>query len=69
MIATKLIGPTFSWIVFVSMTATCLFTFFFTKLPLLVPVASGAIAVITGVMVARDIKSVWLPLLTSSQKH
>jgi hypothetical protein len=28
------------------------------------PVATGAMAIISGVMVASDFKTVWLPLLT-----
>jgi len=59
----KFMGPVFSLVMCVAMTVTCLYTLLGTKLPLLMPVATGGIAVIMGVMVATDVKNVWLPLL------
>ena len=60
----KYMGATFSLVMCLGMLVTCLYTLFGTKLPLLMPVATGAMAIISGVMVASDFKTVWLPLLT-----
>jgi len=57
-------GATFSLLMCLGMLGTCLYTLFGTKLPLLMPVATGGIAIISGIMVASDFKTVWLPLLT-----
>jgi hypothetical protein len=60
----KYMGPIFSLVMCLSMTVVCLYTLFGTKMPLLMPVATGGIAIISGVMVASDVKRVWWPLLT-----
>jgi hypothetical protein len=60
----KYLGPIFSLVMCLGMTALCLYFLLGTKLPLLAPVATGGIAVITGIMVASDWKTVWGPLLT-----
>lgn len=60
-------GATFSLLMCVGMTAIAVWSLFFTKMPLLMPVSTGGIALISGVMVVKDWSRVWWPLL--SGKH
>ncbi len=59
----KYLGPVFSLVMCLAALVTCVVTLFFTKLPLILPITLGAMAVITGLMVKRDWSVVWKPLL------
>jgi hypothetical protein len=60
-------GATFSLLMCLGTTATCLYTLLGTKLPLLMPVATGGIALISGIMVVKDWSRVWWPLLSGKR--
>ena len=60
----KFLGPIVSLVTCLGMLSASLYTVLDTKLPLLVPVATGSIAAISGFMVVTDWKSVWGPLFT-----
>ena len=57
-------GPIFSLVMCLGMTALSAFFFFGTKAPLLATIAPLGIAVIMGLMVASDWKTFWGPLLS-----
>lgn len=58
-------GAIFSLVLCLSMTALAVYSLFWTKVPLLMPVATGGIAAIAGAMVVmNDWPKVWKPLLT-----
>jgi hypothetical protein len=59
----KYMGPIFSLVMCLGMAALSVY-FLVDKLPPLAPIATGGIAVICGVMVVSDWKTVWGPLLT-----
>ena len=59
----KLAGPVFSLTACVINVATTVYTLFCTKLPLIMPLATGLMAVIFGLMVVHDWKATWKPLL------
>lgn len=63
MTTAKIMGATFSLVMCLGMLVTAVYTLFWTKMPLLMPVATGGIAAISGIMVASDVKTFWWPLL------
>ena len=67
MTTAKVMGATFSLLMCLGMTALAVYSLFWTKWPLLMPVATGGIAIISGVMVWSDAKTLWIPLLTGKK--
>lgn len=61
---TKYLGPVFSLVMFLGALVGAVVTLFFTKVPLIMPITLGVMAVIFGLMVKSDWTKTWQPLLT-----